>query len=249
MLICSFNSPSTENVSVGANINFNLASVPNKDKRLFLGVSYDETLTATFQIAKIDCNNKASEISNIELSYLMRWLSRKDGFYRFKLIQEGFECLYALANFNVQKITIAGRVYGLELTMTALHPYLLEEQEEYNIDLDENKQFFLYDNSDEIGHTYPNMIITCKSDGDLEITNAFENRTSIIKNCSQNEEITINGEYFIISTSLPSHNIQNDFNYVFPRIANTFNNRENVITANLPCNIRMNWSPVRKVGF
>lgn len=249
LCICRFQSDASfANVSAGSQIDFHLSPIPGKDKSLFLGTAYAETLQTVIQVGKLHYG-KAEPISGRELSQLMRWLNRKDGFHKFKLLQKDFENLYALANFNVQKIEIAGKVYGLELSMTTLHPYLLEEQTEYETDLTPDSPFSFYDSSDETGHIYPDVVITCHSDGDLKLTNSLENRTTILKNCTDGEVITLSGDTLTILSSLPSHDIPNDFNYVFPRIANTYANRENRISTTLPCNIRLQWSPIRKAGF
>ena len=64
---------------------------------------------------------------------------------------------------------------------------------------------------------------------DLIITNSIEeNRTTVIKNCVENEVIEM--EYPIIKTSFSTHKIQNDFNYNFFRIANTEDKIVNNIT-------------------
>lgn len=251
MVICKFDSASpVENLGVGSQIIFNTASVPGSDKRTSYGSSYSDTLTAVFQVCKADTFYDPLPIDMNELSQLLRWLNRKDRFHRFKLLQDGYETLYTYASFNVNKIEVNGTVYGLELTMTSLYPYLLEDETELTfLAAEENAVFTLYDSSDETGHIYPSMAITCHSAGNLSIRNSIEKRTMLIKNCKPGEEISIDGEQKIISTSLSSHQIQNDFNFQFFRIANTYFNRENKITLSLPCELTLRWSSIKKVGF
>lgn len=250
MTICSFNGgTSLETFSLGSEISFNVASVPGKSRRNFYSSNYENILTATFQICKCTSNKIATPISTAELSKIMRWLNRNDSYHKFKLIQDGFENLYAEANFNVSKIEIAGIVYGLELTLTTLHPYLLEEKTEINIDLLDNNSFVIYDTSDEIGHIYPNMEVTCNADGNLIITNEFEHRATQINHCQAGEKISIDGETLIIKTDSDTHQIQADFNYTFFRLVNTFKNNKNVISVSLPCSLSLKWNPIRKIGF
>ena len=101
--------------------------------------------------------------------------------------------------------------------------------------------------SDDEDYVYPNISITCKQAGDLTIHNAREDRTTFIKNCTANEIITMN--YPIITTSLSSHKIQDDFNFVFPRIAGDFVTKENKLTFSLPCSVQLRYSPAVKVGI
>lgn len=253
MIICKFGSSDSVNiVNIGSQISFNLSSVPGKDQKSFYGTSYTDSLSCVFQICKSDCKTKGkpTQLSIEEQSHIMRWLNRKDGFYKFKLIQKGYENLYTEASFNLSKIEIAGIVYGFELTMTTLHPYLLEDETELDINtITGEEQNILYDNSDETGYIYPFMTIVCNGNGTLKIKNLFEDRVTQINNCVVGEKITIDGKNQIISTTINEHKIQNDFNYKFFRLANTYSERENIITISLPCSVNMKWSPIRKVGF
>lgn len=107
------------------------------------------------------------------------------------------------------------------------------------------KKLKIIDESDDIGYIYPDIQIKCLSSGDLKITNSIENRTTIIKNCSTNEVISVD-ENLNISTSLSSHKLYNDFNFVFFRIANSYENNQNIISVNIPCEITIKYYPVAK---
>lgn len=252
LYICKFGEASgLENVTVGSQLEFNLSSVPGSDRITSYGTSYSETLMTTFQVGKFSKMTEEIEpITPNELSSYMRWLNRKDGFHEFKILQDGYENLYTEASFNATKLELCGKVIGLELTLTTLYPYLLEKQSPINIDITTaNQNFVLYDQSDEIGHIYPNMEITCKANGNLIIQNTIENRSMRISNCVQGEKITIDGKNKIISSSISSHKIQNDFNFVFFRIANTYEDRKNTISVSIPCSIKLDFEIIRKVGF
>jgi len=85
--------------------------------------------------------------------------------------------------------------------------------------------------------------------GKLTIYNAIENRETIIENCVAGEVITM--DYPIIKSNISSHdlNIQNDFNWKFFRIANTYNNSRNDLIISLPCIMKVEYSPIIKVGL
>ena len=118
---------------------------------------------------------------------------------------------------------------------------------------DEYKILFLVslnsinDTSYEEGYIYPHMEIIVNADGDLHIHNAIENRNTIISGCLTDEIITM--DYPVIQSSISSHNIQNDFNWNFFRIANTYDNSRNDLTISLPCSIKLTYSPIVKVGL
>ena len=103
------------------------------------------------------------------------------------------------------------------------------------------------DTSYEEGYIYPHTEITIVEDGDLDIYNAIEDRHTIIKNCIAGEVITM--DYPIIQSSISSHNIQNDFDWNFFRVANTFNNSRNDLSTSIPCIIKITYSPIVKVGL
>lgn len=105
----------------------------------------------------------------------------------------------------------------------------------------------LNDTSYEEGYIYPQMEITIKQDGDLTIYNSIENRETYIANCKSGEIITL--DYPVIQSSDSSHNIQNDFNWKFFRIANTYDNSRNDLVISLPCSIKIKYSPIVKVGI
>ncbi len=103
------------------------------------------------------------------------------------------------------------------------------------------------DISHEEGYIYPYTEIVVNESGDLNIYNAIEDRNTYIANCVAGEIITM--DYPIISSSISSHNIQNDFNYNFFRIANTFEDSRNDLTISLPCTIKATYSPIVKIGL
>ena len=95
----------------------------------------------------------------------------------------------------------------------------------------------------------PDMEITILSEGNFKLTNSMDKKVMKINNCKSNEIITIDGENQVITSSLPSHDLSNDFNYFFPRIINTYEERCNTFTPNLDCKIKITYSPIRKVGI
>ena len=110
-----------------------------------------------------------------------------------------------------------------------------------------NNTHSISDTSHEEGYIYPYTEIIINENGNLNIYNAIEDRNTYIANCVAGEVITM--DYPVILSSISSHNIQNDFNYNFFRIANTFDYSRNDLTVSLPCTIRATYSPIVKVGL
>lgn len=246
-MICSFDSGGSDTISNGSEITFNQVSVLNGAKQELTSVQYDDCITATIQICKNMCNGDNLEVSVEEQRDIMRWLNRK-GFHKFKLIDDEYAGIYFEASFNVSKVEIGGKVCGFELEMKTNRPWALQEPVEIVINNDvPNKVRAFYNKSDEEGYIYPDMEIAIDGDGNLDIYSITEDRHMIINNCKSGEVITIN--YPIIQTSLNSHKIQNDFNWVFYRVSTSFKDKENEFTASLPCSIRIKYSPVAKISI
>ena len=91
------------------------------------------------------------------------------------------------------------------------------------------------------------MEVEILESGILTIHNDLENRTMQINNCIAGERITL--DYPIISSSISSHKIQDDFNWNWFRIYNTFQNSQNILTISIPCTIKIKYSPIVKVGL
>ena len=245
-ITCIFGSEGLQTTNSGANITFNTVSMLNGAKHELTSTIYDGCLEATFQICKNNCDSGDFEISVEELRMLSRWLNRK-GFHKFKILSDEYTDIYFEASFNISKIEMNGKIYGLELEMKTNRPFALQEPRVVFINnLVADGEHIVVDSSDEEGYIYPDVEITINESGSLSIYNEIEDRVTFIANCVAGEIIKMN--YPIIESSIPNHKIQNDFNWNFLRIANTFKENANRLTVSLPCTIKLTYSPIVKVG-
>ncbi|MCM1220287.1 MAG: hypothetical protein NC548_37970 [Lachnospiraceae bacterium] len=246
-IICNFNSVGLETVTGGSQISFNTIPVRNGEKFELISSEYDECLSAKFQICKNLCNEKNAEISFKEYRDLMSWLNRKE-FHKFKFLDGEYLDLFFNASFNLSRIELDGRLIGLELDMITDSPFAYQESEIININnQEENNTKIIYSKSDVEGYIYPYMEIKMNQSGDLTIYNSLDDRTMHIANCNEGEIITL--DYPVIQSSDLSHKIQNDFNWNFFRIVNTFKNKKNVLTISVPCEIKIKYNPLIKFGM
>lgn len=246
-IICSFNSKGMKTVSNGATISFNTFSTQGGSKHELVSAEYEECLETIIQICKNTCSGGTSEISPREFRELTKWLSRKK-FLKFKILDKEHYDLYFEASFNISRIEFNGSLYGLELEVKTNRPFALKEPKTITIkNLKKDGKHSINDESYEEGYIYPSTEITINEGGDLKIHNAIENRETYIANCEAGEVITMN--YPIIKTTSGTHNIQNDFNWNFFRIANTYSMSRNDLTISLPCTIKIKYSPIVKVGL
>lgn len=247
MVLCNFDSKGLETIE-GVEITFNTVSVLNGIKSELVNVVYEQNLETTLQICKYSCDNDIQEITPVEYRNLTRWLLRKK-FIKLKFLDEDHIDIYYEAVFtNVSKIEVDGKIVGLELQVITNSPFAFKEPKTITIKNEVvDGKHSVNDTSYEEGYIYPYTEITIEESGDLNIYNELEDRNVVIKNCIEGEVITM--DYPIIQSSKSSHNIQNDFNWNFFRIVNTYENSRNDLTISLPCTIKMKYSPIVKIGL
>lgn len=248
-IICDFNGSSgADSISAGSALTFNKVSRFGGKLHSLTSTQYDECITTTFDICKDPDVYDDMEITGDEFRDLMRWLNRRE-FLKFQIHDSelDYETCYFEASFNIEKIKIHEVTYGLRLNMETNKPfgYGIEQRVKWTFhDVDASR--LLSDISDEIGSIYPSLTITCGADGDLQIYNDFNGCTTEIKNCTNGEVITIDGDTQIISSSLSTHKVYEDFNYEFFKIGNTYNNRNNRISVSKACTLEIRYTPIIK---
>ena len=129
MIICDFDGGSgVSEVSAGSVITFQKVPRHYGKRYGLVSTQYDQCVTATFDVCKdpqLYSSEAEMEIYDEEYRQLMRWLNRRR-FLRFALIgecQEDKEVCYWNASFNVNKIEIDGKLYGLRLTLETDRPF------------------------------------------------------------------------------------------------------------------------------
>ena len=249
-IICRFdNASDIESVNPGSQITFNTVSRNRGKKHSLTGTKYDDCIEASFDICKDPSSHSDLRITDNEYRDLMRWLNRNN-FCKFSIIDDEnieMEPRYYNASFNIEKYKVDDILYGLNLSMTTDAPFGYGAERIIRFDIEDvSKSYTIIDTSDEIGYIYPSVIITCKSEGTLLIHNDKEDCTMEIKGCKSGEVISIDGNALIPRSSDKEHKICNDFNFEFLKIGNTFNDRVNRITVNLPCKLEIRYTPIIK---
>lgn len=253
MMIGFMNHSEDGSVSSGGEIKFNQVKSKVSNKFHIASSSYEECYTATIEIFKNPCLNDDDNmyLSPTLVSQLQRWLSQKQ-YKRFKIIQDDYINIYWQSTFSCKQIMFGGRIIGLELTMYTDHPYAFNDEIEIEYECSNNDTFEVYNLSDEIGFIYPKIEITLAEDcEEFNLVNVSDNdRKTTIYNCVNNETIFFSGDTKIFSSINGLHSsIPNDFNYIFPRITNDYYNRNNIFKVNAACNIKITYSPIKKVGL
>lgn len=238
--------------------NFSVGNTPTEGQRnvaqtsLFMGKeqpflyqTYTSTLTFVISIIKNPCIDSDTALTVQEVEKMKRWLCRPAP-HVFRLIKKEYEDVFWEGSFNITEELIGSRRVGVTLTFISTRPFAVQNDTLFSGTVTSGEEITINDSSAELGYLYPDMTVTCLADGDLIIHNDFEDRSTIVKNCSENEVITFS-KYLQIKTSLESHELFDDFNYKFLRICNNYATTENVITFSLPCEYEIVYNPIRKV--
>ena len=250
-IICDFDySGGTKTADAGSKISFEKVSRNSGKIHTLVSAKYEECIQTSFAICKNPDLCKTYEdryITNDEYRDLIRWLNRRE-FLRFRLLSDEYtDTCYYNASFNIETITIADRLVGLQLTMETDKPFGYGELVSYKYVFTENvTQKKMIDVSDEIGYIYPDIKIKATSTGSITLKNIETDSTMVIANCTENEIINIIGSEKIITRSLAAHDIYSDFNYEFLKIGNTFNNNINTIQCTGTCEVTISYYPIVK---
>lgn len=243
-------------IPIGSKITFETIKNQSTQINKIINVEYNDVITATFDVCKnpgIYITNKEMTFSDSEISFFTRWLNQKK-YYKFKPIYENgmYSDLYFNGTFtSISSIVINGNVMGLTLEFTSNSPFGYIDDKEFSVSLTSSKnEFLLYDDSDEVGELHPHIFqVKCNSSGSLEIKNNQDKKVTIINNCINGEIITMDCGNRIIQSSKSHTNLYNDFNYNYPKIINTMDDRCNIFTVSLPCEILIKYAPIRKAGI
>lgn len=250
--LVSFDGERKGDIDTDSQYTYNHLSMMRGKYQPFIAPVYEDCLQMEFYIAKSLCVDGGVQtgegwynISPSDMAYLKRWLVRPMP-HKLTIPTTEYDGIFWNGTFLLEEHVLGDGRIGAHLTFECDAPYGYKDLVTITGSLDANGSRSYNCTSDEIGWIYPNLIITPKSSGDLTITNSSDSRSMIIKNCVQDEVITIS-KNMQISSSLSTHDVANDFNYIFYRINNSFGNVANTIVSNLSIDYTITYNPIAKV--
>jgi len=246
--------PAGDEVTTDSQRSFTTVSMFYGAYQPFIYTSYEDRLVMEFTVMKQVCDDDGKEINasqddmritQNEIRAMKRWLSRPTP-HKLTIADSEYADFYWEGTFNVQEIHLLGATYGLKLTFESNRPFALQNELVYSGELNTGGRIIIDDVSDEEGHIYPSLEVTCLATGDLQLHSEIENRTTIVKNCKVGETITFTPT-LQVRTNNTEHSIGDDFNYKFVRICNTYDNVRNIITTTIPIRYVLKYNPIAKV--
>ena len=204
--------------------------------------NYTGALQFAFQV----CKSNFKPFDSYEYSSISRWLCRKDDYKDFMITRRDYDNIHFFAQFNISPVEVAGNIVGITITGITDSPFGYSQLNKYVIECNGSTEYTIFDLSDEIGYIYPDIEIEVNDNCDVIITNIHENRTFSLKNCVANEVIKIDGKLLQMTTNA-NRNLYENTNYIYPRIANDYDNRKNVFKIQGNCIVTMRYREIRKV--
>ena len=249
-MIVDFDSESSMNAhTTDSQKNFKSVTQMHGKFMPFASATYDESIKAEFSIIKNPETTSSSIITLDERREIKRWLNR-DQAHEFMLVDEAYTGIRWEGSFNVEEVYFAGECYGLNLTFYTTRPFALGTTQIETFALSAGDSHSINVQSDDDGYITPTSVkLTCDSAGTLILTNEYDNRTTRIENCTANEVITL-ADTLQITSTVSTHDLANDFNYVFPRLNSSYSTgNENVIalgSGSIGCTIEITYDPIIK---
>ena len=249
--IVSFDGAQDDEITTDSQRTFNSISLFSGRYQPFLTSIYEDRLEIEFSIGKNFCEDEKDIYFTIpQIERIQYWLNRPTP-HIFRILDEiEYADVYWEGSFNLQWVKAGEETIGFVATFISTRPYAIGVENIYTKELGQGETLIISDFSYDEGSINPNVFITFKESGNLELTNNFNGIEIVTKidNCRTGEEITFTNMQQVIS-SLNSHNVYNDFNWVFPKIYNSFKETKNIFSSNLKCECIISYNPVRKVTF
>lgn len=264
-IICKFDN--TEDVVTSVPITFNIAFYNQGTKGNLTSAVYDTGFECSFDIC-LDPNKYSAEyaqtyndnqlgtiidrriISYAEYGNLLKWLNRR-GFKPIKLYcRDEYDNTVIInynGSFNLSPLKYNRSTYAVRLVMKTDSPYGTLDKKSVKENLLQDETMDINYFSDEIGFITPDMIIKCNADGTVKFINELNGSTIEIRNCVQDEIITVSGGGMFLESTNKQHMLYNDFNYSFLKIGQTDETKKNTIKClGIPTELTISYRPIVK---
>ncbi|WP_305180673.1 phage tail domain-containing protein [Ileibacterium valens] len=224
---------------------------PSRSHRHRMAASaYEEPYTKTFKVMRDPCSSTDPNpvFTEIQLNRILSWLIREEGYHKLVPIYDDgqYSNVYYMGYFKVTSESGFGGISGLKLEFVADSPYAYQEFSQIPIQSGDT----FVDVSDKSGYLYADLDIVVKEAGDLKIWNSIDpTNTVVILDVLAGDHFILHGDSKIIESERQFPGLYNNFNYNFLRICNTFSDKNNTITSSLSCDLKLTYTPVRRVGI
>lgn len=248
LYIVEFNNNSSNVTSAVSVRNISSFQPANSDRVIWTSTDNGDALNTKIELLYMD-NCEVTELTDNDVERIARWFSREDGFHKFSWVTDDDNDFFYNVHINISKIYIGDKIMGLEFDITTDSHYAFRKTKK-TFNVKDSEKIKLYDYSSKFGNKPVHLEISNIGKSTFELAHIFNNKQEmlVITSCNSNEKIVIS-ELKTIFSSDESHDIADNFNYVFPVICNNINTDENVYIANCDCTISFEYLQRRKVGI
>lgn len=250
LILASFEDVSESEDELGMNYETVEEYISNNPVPVFIDAKYSEKLRPVVTLVKNTCLLQDDYFTEHDCRAILRELT---GFYGYKTMQVYSNVIDEMLYFNVRINNvkykkILGKVVGIVLEMECDSQFAWSKEFNYKYDIKAGTLLSFYNISDDLNnYLKPTVKIKASSDIDsLEMVNTSDNNwTTILKNISANEVITMDCKNEILTSSNEDRLILNDFNMHFLRFVHGINK----IQVNSDITLEISFVYPRKVGF
>lgn len=202
---------------------YNTSKASNNPQTVIHGSHTETPKTFSFQIMKNRCSSP-TPILPAEQAFLKRWLEKKDGYRYLRFPETEYDDIYYYCTINIKWYKIGSEIYGATLYVTCDSANAYSDIQSFEVkNFETGDTVQIYNDSDEIGQIEMIQIeVVAKSDGKIHITNnldllySYDHSGMSIKNCKNNETITVNGitkQIQSVRSDPPHYHLADDYNF------------------------------------
>lgn len=216
----------------------------------YISQKYEESPQLTVKLTKNNCFwDKADYFGENELRQYNRLLTGKAGYSWLKLVNNSVmetDFYYRARVSAIEYERLGPHVVGYDITFELDGGMAYSEEQSITISARANTKFYVFSNSDDMhDYTLPVINVTASTSGTLTLTNNTDSWSSVMKNMTAGERLTIDCKHELLSSSRTRTYILNDFNLHWPRLISGKN--EYVCSQN--ATITFTFRAARKVGY
>lgn len=219
LLVCNIGKEEDDTTSAGSKFTKKTHYSHTLKKWIYYGYEYEEPLTFTFDVIKDPCKTSNKAFTPTEIQEITNWLMRTDGDKKFVVLNSDWVSIdYFGTCTNIDLRSVAGEIIGLTITLETNAPFGYSDLKEYKLPRGiegGRRGLSAHTSSTEEGKIFVNLEIECTGDGTVYIQDEETGIEFIINNCVNGEIIKVDGETKIITSSVSSHKIYDDFNFQY----------------------------------
>ena len=249
IVMCNFDSGNTD-IS-GGDIEVNTYSPKNTNQWNITSSRYSSPLS--FSVSFCKCDGDFFDFN--EMRDISLWLVREDNYKLMQFYNNSGQisddiCYECKATKNITWNIVEENCIGGTVDFICKHPYARTKDITVAFTVNAQSSHTFICNSDTT-YINPSEIVICVKNNctvAFDITSSVQgSKATQIHNCLSGETITIDCINKIITTDKKTHDIANDFNYIFPKITCSGGNEINSFTGTGYYSIAIKYYEARKV--